>query len=231
LSAFVNSRYNGMSISESDVYVRGLNYLTNYLKYETIDFEEMWSAANCPPLRQYPQYVRSDALPIHMHNEPGVDGQQNIATSPHLQQAAASRWLIAEWLPTMLPQTYKHLTMPVRKDNAITIYTKANCVQCVATKRQFDKTGTPYSEVSLDQYPDLVEKFRQQGYTTAPIVEVETGTTRQTWTGFNLENTLSTIRLSEGKTGNITPSHQPKRMTPVQTDTPAPVTHRRSRRR
>lgn len=133
-----------------------------------------------------------------MHNETGVDGQQNIAMSPRLQQAAASRWLIAEWLPTVLPQTYKYLPIPVRKDNAIIIYTKANCVQCVATKRQFDKTGTPYSEVSLNQYPDLVEKFRQQGYTTAPIVEVETGATRQTWSGFNLENTRAAVKLIQG---------------------------------
>lgn len=65
----------------------------------------------------------------------------------------------------------------------ITVWTTSNCVQCIQTKKQFDKMGIRYDEMALEQHPDKLEEFKSKGLLQAPIVETDT----RTWTGFRLD--------------------------------------------
>lgn len=53
----------------------------------------------------------------------------------------------------------------------ITVYTKEACPQCMATKRFLSKNNLDYFGVSLDGRPDLVERFRAEGFTSVPVVD------------------------------------------------------------
>lgn len=64
-----------------------------------------------------------------------------------------------------------------------TVWTTSNCVQCMQTKKQFDKLGVVYEEKSLEENPLMLEGFKEQGFASAPIVETEIGT----WSGFRLD--------------------------------------------
>jgi glutaredoxin-like protein NrdH len=79
----------------------------------------------------------------------------------------------------------------------ITIYTTSNCSQCLVTKRQFDKYGIRYDEIALEQHPELVEKFKELGLMSAPIVITDT----KKWSGFRLDKikSLSNYLFSELK--------------------------------
>lgn len=57
------------------------------------------------------------------------------------------------------------------------------CVQCSATKREFDKRGIIYRERDLRRNPKAVERFLEMGLTAAPIVETDD----RRWSGFRLE--------------------------------------------
>lgn len=62
----------------------------------------------------------------------------------------------------------------------ITVYSKERCVQCKATYRELGKRALEYTVVMLDDKPELVEQFREEGLLQAPIVD--TGTEK--WSGF-----------------------------------------------
>ncbi|MGV9196534.1 hypothetical protein ACTOVL_04930 [Arcanobacterium canis] len=49
LNWYLNDVYQGAAINETRVYDRALTCTLNYREYESIDFEEIWSAAGCPP--------------------------------------------------------------------------------------------------------------------------------------------------------------------------------------
>lgn len=68
------------------------------------------------------------------------------------------------------------------KEIIITVWEKPNCVQCMQTKREFDKLGIQYRTRRLDKSPKAVEKFIEMGLTSAPIVETDT----KRWSGFRL---------------------------------------------
>lgn len=65
----------------------------------------------------------------------------------------------------------------------VTVYTKSNCVQCVQTKKQFDKLGVIYNEVNLEENPDKVAEFQARGLLAAPIVTTDI----KEWSGFRLD--------------------------------------------
>jgi glutaredoxin-like protein NrdH len=69
----------------------------------------------------------------------------------------------------------------------ITVYTTQNCVQCMMTKKQFDKFGIRYDEIALEQHPELVEKFKEIGLLSAPIVVTDS----KKWSGFRLDKIKS----------------------------------------
>ena len=58
------------------------------------------------------------------------------------------------------------------------------CVQCNQTKLLMDRLAIPYVEVDLRENPHLVEKFKELGHLTAPIVTVSDN---QIWSGFKYE--------------------------------------------
>ena len=61
------------------------------------------------------------------------------------------------------------------------------CVQCAATKREFDRRGIIYTERDLRRNPKAVQRFLEMGLTAAPIVETDT----KRWSGFRLEKIKS----------------------------------------
>lgn len=69
----------------------------------------------------------------------------------------------------------------------ITVWTKPNCVQCMQTKREFDKRGIIYRERRLDKSPKAVARFIEMGLTSAPIIESDA----KRWSGFRLDKIKS----------------------------------------
>jgi glutaredoxin-like protein NrdH len=69
----------------------------------------------------------------------------------------------------------------------ITVWTTKDCVQCMMTKKQFDKLGIDYEEKVLADHPLSVEVFKAQGFLSAPIVTTDT----KTWSGFRLDKIKS----------------------------------------
>jgi glutaredoxin-like protein NrdH len=53
---------------------------------------------------------------------------------------------------------------------AITVYSKPNCVQCVATYRALDKAGLDYTIVDLTMDADAFATVVKLGYQQAPVV-------------------------------------------------------------
>jgi len=72
----------------------------------------------------------------------------------------------------------------------VTVWTTQSCVQCIQTKKQFDKLGVRYDEMALEQHPDKLEEFKAKGLMQAPIIETDT----KTWTGFRLDKIQSLAR-------------------------------------
>ena len=64
--------------------------------------------------------------------------------------------------------------------NAITVYSKPNCVQCSATYRALDKKGIEYQKIDVSQDPRSLEFIRSLGYAQAPVVV----TGQDHWSGF-----------------------------------------------
>lgn len=54
------------------------------------------------------------------------------------------------------------------------------CVQCNQTKRMMTQLGINFDEVDLREHPELVEKFKELGHLTAPIVIADS----KIWSGF-----------------------------------------------
>lgn len=62
----------------------------------------------------------------------------------------------------------------------IIVWTKPDCVQCDATKRYLVKHDIPFETHLMNS--DMIEKFKGEGFMSAPIVE----TSKETWAGFRL---------------------------------------------
>ena len=69
----------------------------------------------------------------------------------------------------------------------ITIWELPNCVQCRQTKREFDKLGIRYSVKQLNRSPKAVERFKEMGLISAPIVETDD----RRWSGFRINRIRS----------------------------------------
>lgn len=79
----------------------------------------------------------------------------------------------------------------------ITVWELPNCVQCMQTKKMFDKLGIKYNVRELNRNPKAVERFKELGLVAAPIVETDD----RRWSGFRLQrirslhNHLTTERM------------------------------------
>ncbi len=63
------------------------------------------------------------------------------------------------------------MTTPVADPTSITVYTKADCVQCDATKNMLDRIGAPYRVVDLEADPASRARLKELGLLSAPVVE------------------------------------------------------------
>ncbi|MCD9471036.1 glutaredoxin-like protein NrdH [Photobacterium phosphoreum] len=63
---------------------------------------------------------------------------------------------------------------------SVIVYSKPNCIQCVATKRVLDAQGTDYKNIDLSADKNALETVIQLGYREAPVVVVED----KHWSGF-----------------------------------------------
>lgn len=55
---------------------------------------------------------------------------------------------------------------------SITVYSKADCVQCGATYRKLDAVGLAYDVVRVDLDPEALQYVLTLGYQAAPVVVV-----------------------------------------------------------
>ena len=69
----------------------------------------------------------------------------------------------------------------------ITVWTLPNCVQCEATKRQMTKLGIRHEVMNLEQHPEMLEEFKAQGLTAAPIVVTDI----KKWSGYRHDKIVS----------------------------------------
>jgi glutaredoxin-like protein NrdH len=69
----------------------------------------------------------------------------------------------------------------------ITVWEKPSCVQCMQTKREFDKRGIIYKTRRLDKSPKAIQRFLELGFLSAPIIETDD----RRWGGFRLEKIKS----------------------------------------
>lgn len=72
----------------------------------------------------------------------------------------------------------------------VKVWTTPNCVQCVQTKKEFDKLGVIYEEESLAENLLALDGFRAMGLLQAPIVETDT----KRWSGFRIDKIQSLAR-------------------------------------
>ena len=62
----------------------------------------------------------------------------------------------------------------------ITLYTKANCPQCTATKRQLDKRGLPYTTVDITANARISDRLRNEGWRQTPVIIADD----ESWSGY-----------------------------------------------
>lgn len=64
----------------------------------------------------------------------------------------------------------------------ITLWRKPGCPQCDMTEKQFEKRGIQFTVKRLDRSPKAVERFKELGLLSAPIIETDD----RRWAGFRL---------------------------------------------
>ncbi|ORV00981.1 glutaredoxin-like protein NrdH [Mycolicibacterium fallax] len=64
--------------------------------------------------------------------------------------------------------------------STVTLYTKPQCPQCVATKKWLNKNGADFAEVDLTTDPDARDYVMSLGYLSAPVIVAGS----EHWSGF-----------------------------------------------
>lgn len=63
----------------------------------------------------------------------------------------------------------------------ITIYTKVECPQSKKTKRLLAALDLEFTEIHLEENPEVVAFLKEEGYLAAPVVMTD----EDSWTGFD----------------------------------------------
>lgn len=71
--------------------------------------------------------------------------------------------------------------MRTESDTEVHLYSKADCVQCTATKRRLDALGIEYETFDLDTDDAALARVKALGYLAAPVVVAGD----DDWSGFN----------------------------------------------
>ena len=69
----------------------------------------------------------------------------------------------------------------------VTVYTKNNCSQCVSTKTLLSKLDIEFTEINIEENPEVLVFLKEQGFRSAPVVFTD----RDSWAGFNEEKIKS----------------------------------------
>lgn len=69
----------------------------------------------------------------------------------------------------------------------ITVWELPNCVQCMQTKREFEKRGIIFETRQLNKSQKAVKRFLELGFSQAPIIETDA----KRWSGFRLDKIKS----------------------------------------
>ena len=77
----------------------------------------------------------------------------------------------------------------------ITLYTKANCPQCTATKRQLDKRGLPYTTVDITANARISDRLRNEGWRQMPVIIADD----ESWSGYRPRQKSTSWRLAAGE--------------------------------
>ena len=75
----------------------------------------------------------------------------------------------------------------------VTIYTQNPCQPCRMTKKEFDKNGISFKEVSISENPEAREMVIALGYMSAPVVVTEDGH----WGGFRPDKIKELAKAKE----------------------------------
>jgi glutaredoxin-like protein NrdH len=67
----------------------------------------------------------------------------------------------------------------------ITLYTGPGCAQCLATSRALDKKGVSYTTVDISKDQEAFSLVKELGYSSVPVVVVNSNDARKHWSGFN----------------------------------------------
>lgn len=75
----------------------------------------------------------------------------------------------------------------------VTVWTKSACSQCVMTKKLMARQGIDFVEADLEEHPEQLQKFKDEGLLQAPIIVL--GHDGRRWAGFrpDLINELSNL--------------------------------------
>lgn len=78
----------------------------------------------------------------------------------------------------------------------VTVYTTANCMGCVQTKRHLDRRGIPYTEEAITDATR--EAITYLGHSSAPVVCVNIAGSEQMWSGYRPDRLDAIARASAG---------------------------------
>lgn len=73
----------------------------------------------------------------------------------------------------------------------VTVYSKPDCPQCDLTKRDLEILGIPFDLVDISQDEGMLNKIRELGFRSAPVVETD----QDAWSGYNQEKIKSLLKL------------------------------------
>ncbi|WRS30921.1 glutaredoxin-like protein NrdH [Actinomycetaceae bacterium MB13-C1-2] len=73
----------------------------------------------------------------------------------------------------------------------ITVYSKPRCVQCDATYRALDRSGTPYRKVDVSVDSEALQYIIDLGYQQAPVVVVG----NEHWSGFRPDRIAAASKM------------------------------------
>jgi glutaredoxin-like protein NrdH len=66
----------------------------------------------------------------------------------------------------------------------VTVFTKPGCHQCDATKRMLDRLEIPYELIDISLNHHEAQRLRELGALQMPRVEVDYGSSHDSWSGF-----------------------------------------------
>ncbi|WP_448667495.1 glutaredoxin-like protein NrdH [Aerococcus viridans] len=64
--------------------------------------------------------------------------------------------------------------------NKVTVYSKADCMQCNFTKKWLKERNIPYKELNVEEDDNALSKIKEMGYQAVPVIVTED----DSWYGF-----------------------------------------------